>query len=145
MQENGGKAALAAIDSRMAGLSSTSGRGVDEAPALRRGAADQRTVKYHVGFADVLAVEEELREVQGRVGNLSPRGESQMVSLDSESSFVTTLNLKPSVITSALHQEGACDMHQSRKKGTRVHFPSDRTLCSRVISSKNSFSALSDD
>ena len=79
------------------------------------------------------------------MGNLSLRGESQMLRLGGDNCFFAALNLEHGVISTSSVQDGVTAVPQSKKKGTRVHFPSDLTLCSRVISSKNFLSALSVD
>nr|XP_027066014.1 uncharacterized protein LOC113691883 [Coffea arabica] len=70
---------------------------------VRMGSAERRPTEAHMDSKDVLAEEEELRELQERVGNLSPRGDSHMVP-DVLSSLVSdhqlgALNLEPNELS----------------------------------------------
>ncbi|XP_027183870.1 uncharacterized protein LOC113782162 [Coffea eugenioides] len=95
---------------------------------VRMGSAERRPTEAHMGSKDVLAEEEELRELQERVGNLSPRGDSHMVP-DVLSSMVSdhqlgALNLEPNELSLVRQVE-------PQKKGTKVNAMSSRILRSK--------------
>ena len=83
-------------------------------------------------------------------GNISPRGTSDFRPRRGSATLSDTLNLDSVADTSVallLSPKGDehADVAQSRQRGVRARFPSDRTLRSSKSSSSNSFAALSND
>lgn len=87
----------------------------------------------------------ELHMLQGRVGGLSPRGESVTLPARSFVTLMDTLNLDSLVVGTNEEMMGFQSVDHCKQQGLRAKFPSDRVLRSRNGASQNSFSLLSND
>ena len=92
----------------------------------------------------------DLRDIQERFGSLSPRGTSEFKAQRDSASIFGTLHLDSVAETTValLHSspgDGPLGAAQSKQRGIRARFPSDRTLRSSKSSSSNSFASLSHD
>ena len=75
-----------------------------------------RVVGEQIVSAAATSAEKELREVQGRVGNLSLRGEAQELVLDGDSSSFAALNLEHGMLASStLRPGGNLEVSQPKK------------------------------
>ena len=103
---------------------------------------------YHSGV-ECSVEKEEVVTAEQSVENMSLRGEIGAVPRDVGSLVVEIFNLDPIIqqVQEKVQggQEGCKVIAQSKRRGTRIPFPTDRSLRSKAKLSNNSFAALSDD